>query len=165
MGPGPGPVTERARAVPPSGFARRYAARRGIQRRWLGPQVDAARRQGCAPESAHAGTYESYSQISPILTHQRLTSSQNTPRERGVFGMWLALPPHRRQASRARLRAAALLGPPHERPGSAKRCLSAPQNGQDLAASAAFRPGCWRSLPGANLRHTHRIFPPLRRAH
>ena len=35
--------------------------------------------------SAHAGTYESYSQISPILTHQRLTSSQNTPRERAWF--------------------------------------------------------------------------------
>ena len=54
---------------------------------------------------------------------------------------------HRRQAARARLRAAALLGPPHERPGSTYRCISAPRIYRELGRSAAFRPGCARWLP------------------
>ena len=40
-----------------------------------------------------------------------------------------------------------MLGPPHERPGSAQRCLSAPQIQRELGRSAGFRPGCLRSLP------------------
>ena len=81
---------------------------------------------------------------------QLLTSPKISPTlfgERALCRLRPAASAHRRQAARARLRAAALLGPPHERPGSAQRCLSAPQDGQDLAASAAFQPGCAHWLP------------------
>ena len=47
-----------------------------------------------------------------------------------------------RQAARARLRAAALLAPPHGRPGRPSRRLSAPLEWRELDAAAAFRPGC-----------------------
>ena len=58
---------------------------------------------------------------------QALTSRKISPTlfgERALCRLRPAASAHRRQAARARLRAAALLGPPHERPGSAKRCLS-----------------------------------------
>ena len=81
---------------------------------------------------------------------QALTSPKISPTlfgERALCRLRPAASAHRRQAARARLRAAALLGPPHERPGSAKRCLSAPLECQDIDVPAAFRAGCACSLP------------------
>ena len=65
---------------------------------------------------------------------------------------------YRRQAARARLRAAALLGPPHETTVSAQRCLSAPQIHGELAPPAGFRPGCLRSLPQVRLSYNSTAF-------
>ena len=65
---------------------------------------------------------------------------------------------YRRQAARARLRAAALLGSPHETTVSAQRCLSAPQIHGELAPPAGFRPGCLRSLPQVRLSHISTAF-------
>ena len=61
---------------------------------------------------------------------QALTSPKISPTlfgERALCRLRPAASAHRRQAARARLRAAALLGPPHETTVSTQRCLSAPR--------------------------------------
>ena len=91
---------------------------------------------------------------------QPLTSPKISPTllARELCSLRPAASAHRRQAARARLRAGALLGPPHERPGSAQRCLSAPQIHGELAPPAGFRPGCLRSLPQVRLSYNSTAF-------
>ena len=92
---------------------------------------------------------------------QALTSPKISPTlfgERALCRLRPAASAHRRQAARARLRAAALLGPPHERPGSAKRCLSAPLECQDIDVPAGFQPGCAQWLPQVRLSYNSTAF-------
>ena len=71
-----------------------------------------------------------------------MTSTKDLVGETAACRLRPAASAHRRQAARARLRAAALLGPPHERPGRTFRCLSAPRKAGDIDAPAGFQPGC-----------------------